>query len=113
MMLTIFLDTGPLGIITNPKKPVVTVDALLWAATHIRAGNRIMVPSIADYEVRRELVRLGKWRVSRRWMPGTACLPIALFLSQTPPYNSRLTYGHRHGIPVLQLPIPKNWTATC
>jgi len=59
-MLTIILDTGPLGILTNPKKPHGTVDALRWAAAHIRAGNRIMVPSIADYEVRRELVRLGK-----------------------------------------------------
>jgi len=60
MSRTIFLDTGPLGVITNPKKPVVTVNALQWAATHIRAGNRIMVPAIADYEVRRELIRLGK-----------------------------------------------------
>ena len=60
MMLTIFLDTGPLGIITNPKKPTVTVDVLRWAGAHIRVGNRIMTPSIADYEVRRELIRLGK-----------------------------------------------------
>ena len=60
MMLTIFLDTGPLGIITNPKKPAITVEILRWAAAHIRAGNRVMVPSIADYEVRRELVRLRK-----------------------------------------------------
>ena len=58
--LTIFLDTSPLGIISNPKKPPVTVDALRWVASHLRAGNRIMVPAIADFEVRRELVRLGK-----------------------------------------------------
>lgn len=60
MSQTIFLDTGPLGILTNPKKPPVTVDALRWAAEHIRAGNRLLVPAIADYEVRRELVRLGR-----------------------------------------------------
>jgi hypothetical protein len=59
-MRIIFLDTGPLGLVTNPKKPTLTVDALQWAANHIRAGNRIMVPAIADYEVRRELIRLGK-----------------------------------------------------
>ena len=60
MMRMIFLDAGPLGLITNPKRPDLTVNALQWAASHIRAGNRIMVPSIADYEVRRELIRLGK-----------------------------------------------------
>lgn len=60
MSRTIFLDTGPLGILTNPKKPTVTIAALHWAADHIRAGNRLLVPSIADYEVRRELVRLGR-----------------------------------------------------
>jgi hypothetical protein len=54
----IFLDTGPLGVLTNPKKPPDTVDALRWAADQIRAGNQRMVPSIADYEVRRELERL-------------------------------------------------------
>lgn len=60
MSLTIFLDIGPLGILTNPKKPAGTIDALHWAASHIRAGNRLLVPSVADYEVRRELVRLGR-----------------------------------------------------
>jgi predicted nucleic acid-binding protein len=58
MSRTIFLDTGPLGVLTNPKKPPDTLDALRWAANHIRAGNQLMVPSIADYEVRRELERL-------------------------------------------------------
>lgn len=62
MSLSIFLDTGPLGILTNPKKPADTVDALRWAAGHLRAGNRLLVPSVADYEVRRELVRLGRTR---------------------------------------------------
>jgi predicted nucleic acid-binding protein len=60
MNRTIFLDTGPLGILTNPKRPADTVDALRWAASHLRAGNRLLVPSVADYEVRRELVRLGR-----------------------------------------------------
>lgn len=59
-MLIIFLDTGPLGVITNPRKPALTLEALRWAASHIRAGNRIMVPAIADYEVRRELTRLAR-----------------------------------------------------
>ena len=60
MRLTVFLDTGPLGIITNPKRPRETVEALLWAIAMRRAGHRFVVPAIADYELRRELERAGK-----------------------------------------------------
>jgi len=60
MSLTVFLDSGPLGILTNPKRPPETVNALLWAISMRRAGHRFIVPAIADYEVRRELERAGK-----------------------------------------------------
>ncbi len=40
MSLTVFLDTGPLGILTNPKRPPETVSALTWVITMIRAGHR-------------------------------------------------------------------------
>lgn len=56
----VFLDAGPLGIVTNPKKPRQTVTALQWAISLMAAGHRFIVPSIADYEVRRELERAGK-----------------------------------------------------
>lgn len=60
MSRTIFLDTGPLGILTNPRRPPETVSALTWVITMIRAGHRFIVPAIADYEVRRELERAAK-----------------------------------------------------
>jgi predicted nucleic acid-binding protein len=60
MSLTVFLDAGPLGILTNPKRPPETVRALTWAITMIRAGHRFIVPAIADYEVRRELERASR-----------------------------------------------------
>ena len=60
MNLTIFLDNGPLGLITNPKRPPETALALTWAISMQRAGNRLMVPAIADFEVRRELERAGQ-----------------------------------------------------
>ncbi|MCW3094549.1 MAG: hypothetical protein JWL77_167 [Chthonomonadaceae bacterium] len=60
MRRTVFLDTGPLGILTNPKRPPETVAALNWAVDMMVAGHRIIVPAIADYEVRRELERAGK-----------------------------------------------------
>ena len=60
MSLHIFLDTGPLGIATNPKEPPLTLELLRWATRHMREGNTFLVPAMADYEVRRELVRLGR-----------------------------------------------------
>lgn len=60
MSLAVVLDTGPLGILTNPRRPPETVGALTWAVAMIRAGHRFIVPAIADYEVRRELERAGK-----------------------------------------------------
>jgi predicted nucleic acid-binding protein len=60
MSLMVFLDAGPLGILTNPKRPPETVRALTWAITMIRAGHRFIVPAIADYEVRRELERAAR-----------------------------------------------------
>lgn len=60
MNRSIFLDTGPLGILTNPRRPAATVEMLRWAADHLRAGNRLLVPAIADFEVRRELMRMDR-----------------------------------------------------
>src|SRR5579883_1566371 len=60
MSLTVFLDTGPLGILANPRRPPETVSAPRWAIAMIRAGHRFIVPAIADYEVRRELIRSAK-----------------------------------------------------
>ena len=60
MILTLFLDSGPLGLLTNPKRPPETVAILTWAIAMQKAGHRFIVPAIADYEVRRELERAGK-----------------------------------------------------
>ena len=60
MSLTVFLDTGPLGILTNPKRPLETVKALKCARNLMSEGHRFIVPAIADYEVRRELERADK-----------------------------------------------------
>ena len=62
MSLWIFLDTGPLGAITNPKKSQEILQIVRWTEKHLRAGNHFMVPAIADYELRRELIRAGRAR---------------------------------------------------
>jgi predicted nucleic acid-binding protein len=56
----IILDTGPLGLVTNPKLSAESVACAQWLQSHISAGNRAIIPEIADYEVRRELLRANK-----------------------------------------------------
>jgi predicted nucleic acid-binding protein len=60
MSLTVFLDAGPLGLVTNPKKTPETIAAAEWVYSMEAGGHRLLVPAIADFEVRRELVRTGK-----------------------------------------------------
>jgi len=56
----IALDAGPLGLLTQ-RKGVPEADACkTWLAAQLSVGIRIVVPEIADYEVRRELLRAGK-----------------------------------------------------
>jgi predicted nucleic acid-binding protein len=54
------LDSGPLGLLSNPSSRGLAREAHEWARTHILAGDRLVVPEIADYEVRRELIRANK-----------------------------------------------------
>ena len=54
------LDSGPLGLVTNPKLSAESEACAQWLQTHITLGSRIIIPEIADYEVRRELVRANK-----------------------------------------------------
>jgi predicted nucleic acid-binding protein len=62
MSRVILLDAGPLGLLTNPKKTPETRAITQWAIDIMAAGHRLMVPAIADYEVRRELERAGRQR---------------------------------------------------
>jgi hypothetical protein len=55
MSRAIILDTGPLGLLTNPRKTSETRAITRWALDIMMAGHRLIVPAIADYEVRREL----------------------------------------------------------
>ncbi|MGB3293331.1 MAG: PIN domain-containing protein [Phormidesmis sp.] len=56
----IVLDTSPIGLITNPKISPQGIACNQWLQSHIKAGNRIIIPEIADYEARRELLRANK-----------------------------------------------------
>lgn len=60
MSRVVLLDSGPLGLLTNPKATPDTRACTHWAQTLLNQGVRLIVPEIADYEVRRELLRAGK-----------------------------------------------------
>lgn len=62
MSRIVALDTGPLGLLTNPKKSAETIGCVAWSVSLLQAGHQLIVPAIADYELRRELERAGKTR---------------------------------------------------
>jgi hypothetical protein len=66
MSRLILLDSGPLGMATNPKATGIPLDCQLWLKSLLRRGERVAIPEISDYEVRRELLRAGLLRSLRR-----------------------------------------------
>jgi predicted nucleic acid-binding protein len=57
----IFLDSGPLGLITHPQYgSAEVVEATDWLSRSIFAGKRVIVPAIVYYELKRELLRARK-----------------------------------------------------
>ncbi len=65
-MRLIFLDSGPLGLITNPLGKPRAERCRQWVKDLATAGARIFLPEIADYEVRRKLIHLGATAGIRR-----------------------------------------------
>lgn len=61
------LDAGPLGMATNPKtSSAICRECKLWLDDLPLKGYEVMLPEIADYEVRRELLRANKMAGIRR-----------------------------------------------
>lgn len=60
MSVLILLDAGPLGLITNPRGSLEGRQCNLWLESLLVKGIEVKVPEIADYEVRRELLRADK-----------------------------------------------------
>src|SRR5262245_13964702 len=47
------------GILSHPRNPPPVAACRQWLVNLSAAGRRVLVPEIADYEVRRELIRPG------------------------------------------------------
>jgi predicted nucleic acid-binding protein len=56
----VVLDSGPLGLVTNPRGSERSARCKAWLPGLLGAGVRVVVPAIADDEIRRELIRAGK-----------------------------------------------------
>lgn len=56
------LDTGPLGLVSHPNAATRNLRASRWLRDLLLDEVTICVPEIADYELRRELLRAEKSR---------------------------------------------------
>ncbi|HZN94319.1 MAG TPA: PIN domain-containing protein [Myxococcales bacterium] len=66
MSQIIVLDTGPLGLVTHARANEQTLAATQWLMRHLGSGTEVAVPEICDYELRRELLRIGSLKSLRR-----------------------------------------------
>ena len=58
--MIVLLDAGPLGLVTNPRATPENQQCKQWLTGLLASGVQVLVPEIADYEVRRELLRAGR-----------------------------------------------------
>lgn len=56
----IFLDSGILGMVSNPQVNQFNLDCKRWLDNLLVNNVNVVISEIADYEVRRELIRANK-----------------------------------------------------
>jgi predicted nucleic acid-binding protein len=56
----LFLDSGPLGLITQPQRSQEVIAITDWLKDCLHSGARVLVPAIVYYEIKRELLRANK-----------------------------------------------------
>jgi len=56
----VLLDARPLGLVTNPRRSQQSIACAQWLQALVARGSLVILPEIADYEVRRELLRANK-----------------------------------------------------
>lgn len=60
MSRVVLLDSGPLGLVTHPRRSPASAACAQWVQHLATAGVQVVLPEIADYEVRRELLRANR-----------------------------------------------------
>lgn len=56
----ILLDAAPLGLISNPTVSPNNNACYRWMRAAVAQGAQVLISEVADYEVRRELIRANK-----------------------------------------------------
>ena len=62
MTNAVLLDTSVLGLVTNPQQSPQGIACSQWIRSLLLANVRVIIPEIADYELRRELLRARRTR---------------------------------------------------
>jgi len=77
-MTAVVLDSGPLSLLCHPRNPPHAAACRQWLAALRAAGRRVIIPELADYEVRREFIRrnsrralsiLDQWNTQLEYLP--------------------------------------------
>jgi hypothetical protein len=58
-MRLVFLDTGVLGMVSNPRGKPKALQCRQWARDLLSVGVRVFVPEVCDYEERNKLIHNG------------------------------------------------------
>jgi predicted nucleic acid-binding protein len=56
----LFLDSGPLGLLTHPQRSAEVIAITDWLSHCLLSGTHVIVPAIVYYELKRELLRAKK-----------------------------------------------------
>jgi hypothetical protein len=108
MSRVILLDAGPLGIVSNPCFSSQTLACHQWVKERLTSGAQVLIPEIADYEVRRELLRANKTRSLARLNRLKSALGYLAITTQVM-LRALPNFGRKHGIWASRPPAIKRW----
>ncbi len=60
MIRHIVLDSSPLSLLSSPSGSTEVLAITRWSRALLVAGDRLYIPEVIDYELRRELLRANK-----------------------------------------------------
>ena len=60
--MIVLLDAGPLGLASNPRPSPENQRCNIWLEGLLAEGHSVGIPEIADYEVRQDILRIGRTR---------------------------------------------------
>ena len=107
MAEVVLLDAGPLGMISHPR---VTSEIAAWLGQLLAGGVTVVIPEIADYEVRRELLRAGRSKGVRRLDDLKSTLNYLPITSEA--MIRRLGFGQKHAAVAIRRPTMHLWMPT-